>query len=274
MTGHTFGGSALDRHVFEYETVADPTEAAPAADPVEAAPVADAPAPDAPAEAAPSWAGPSQDEWEETQWALQQMATALSANAPAPPAAVQPGAENVAPEYDPFDPESIARYNDWRDQQQLEKLTGILDQRLSPLASQAEAQIEQQNQELLKDAVHDTETRLGEFLGDDAARERSRQQMIGVARDELAALTARYGGNVTPQHAERLAEQALERAHASVKQYETGIGAAAVEAYKNQLSNLSGAPGEIAANGTAGVTALDRSGRDEIDFARHYAARA
>src|SRR5206468_362161 len=104
----------------------------------------------------------------------QQVATALSAGQPAPQAVQQPTDQNVAPEYDPFDPESVARYNDWRDQQQLEKLTGILDQRLSPLASQAEAQIEQQNAELLKDAVHDTETRLGEFLGDDAARERSR----------------------------------------------------------------------------------------------------
>jgi len=129
----------------EFETVID----APV-DSGETLARADVPADPAVEEAAPVEETPAEepwsltrDEWDATQYALQQIAQSFTA--PVAPAAP---AEAGAPELDPFDPESVKAYQDWREEQ----LLGRIGEMISPLSARAEAEQAAEQDSLLKDA--------------------------------------------------------------------------------------------------------------------------
>jgi hypothetical protein len=268
---HTFGGRGMDRYIADFEAieapVVDPAPAEAGGDPSpEATPAGDPSAGTPSPEAAPPTPTGLEDfdleqlrELAEFAPVLRQMFTAP----PEQPTQAAPVEPQASPELDPFDPESVKAYQDWRDEQ----ILGRIEQMVSPLAERAHAQAEQERTEILKDAVHDTEQRLGEFLGDDQARQQAQAQMTARARELFPEAAARYGNT------DRAANYALEKAHAETKAYQDAVASAAVERYKNQLTQIGGAPAEPGA-GASGLVATPKVSGDELDFARHYARRA
>lgn len=100
MKQHTFGGSALDRYIYEYEVPDDGGDGG------------DVPPDEPPAEEV--WAGPSQEEWQQTQAALTHIVQSMQQPADAGPAV------------DPFADDFQAR------------LDAYLDQKIAPLAQSEE----------------------------------------------------------------------------------------------------------------------------------------
>lgn len=247
----------------EYETVPDalPVDAGDIADTdvSPADPAADAPA-DTPVDDTPSWTGPSQEDWEQTQYALSRLVSTI--DQPQPVADVQQGPGDP-PELDPFDPESVKAYQDWREEQ----LLGRISELVSPLSERAQAEARAEQTNLLRDAAHDVEQRKGEFIGDEKAISFARDQMLAAAFTLFPDFAQRYGMT------DRASDLALEAAHQQVKSYQDSIVSAGVERYKNELSTLSGAPNDPA-SGATGLHATPQVQGDEMDFARHYAARA
>jgi hypothetical protein len=201
----------------------------------------------------------SRDDWEATQYALSQIAQQYQQ----PAVQQQPLEEGRPPEYDPFDPQSVAAYNEWERQQ---TLTAIQEM-ISPLATRAQQEAEQEQASLLKDAAVDVETRKGEFLGDEPSRSFAREQMLAAARDALPELAQRYGMT------DRAAELALEQGYQQVKAYQDAIAKAAIERHTNEISTLAGAPQDPAGGGT-GLRVTPKVYGDERDLARSWAARA
>ena len=113
--------------LLDYEATEDAPPDAPA--PAEPAPE---PAAEAePAEAEP-WAGPTQEEWQMAQAQLAEyrdfMAQMQQPYYPDP----EPEQPQQIPEYDPFDPESLPRHLDARD----ERLLGAMQHMLAPMTEQ------------------------------------------------------------------------------------------------------------------------------------------
>lgn len=116
MARHSFGGSALDRYIFEFE----------APDSGGAAPVGEPAAPAEPAESA--WTGPSQDEWEATQQQLQQYAELLAPPPPdpyqqqqGPPPVPDPFSETYAQDFQAYTEALVAPYQQFQQTLQLQE---------------------------------------------------------------------------------------------------------------------------------------------------------
>lgn len=201
----------------------------------------------------------SRDEWDATQYALQQIAQNFQA--PAPTTTLQE--DGQPPELDPFDPESVKAYQDWREEQ----LLGRIGEMISPLSARAQQEAETEQASLLKDAAHDVETKKGEFLGDEQAREFARSQMLAAAKDALPELAQRYGMT------DRAAELSLEHGYAQVKAYQDSVAKAAVERHTNEISTLAGAP-QDPAGGSTGLVVTPKVFGDERDLARSWGQRA
>jgi hypothetical protein len=121
------------------EQLQETTQETPAETPAAETPAAEAPA------AEEQWAGPSREEWEAVQQRAARADELYDLLNSAPPAAQpeQP-VEQTLPEYDPFDPESAAAYLEAREQRQLERLAGLLDQRLGPITNEYQTRAAEQ----------------------------------------------------------------------------------------------------------------------------------
>jgi hypothetical protein len=177
MKSHSFGGSALDRLIVDYETVADPAEqTAIPAEPEPAPPAPPEPPEPQPAEPQEpaSWAGPSQQEWQETQQALARLAEGgQEPQVPRfDPYTGQPlaGAAEQAPTMpEPWDPnysERMVEYLDYRDQQVIERSVGPMRPFVEQEMAERGRQELQQTFETLKGELGEFDPELAEQIGD------------------------------------------------------------------------------------------------------------
>ena len=260
---HSFGGRALDRHVFEFET--DEMDAATAfvdADPIEVSTGEDGadpsatPSPSAEAEAvevapsaeaaAPSWLA-SEDDFHASvaeqaarvaDQRFQQWLEQIANEAPA---------EDASPsEVDLLDPEQFAQFLEQRDQKLLQQFQGLM----SPLLQSHEKQTVTEAQERVKDILSDIATREGEFDRD--AAEKLAHAFLPEAKQRLG-------------QGPRAAEHALAQAAKYVRSLEAKAASAAVEAYKNQSATIAGAPTDTAVNGSG--TSVLHDDEDEMAVA-------
>jgi hypothetical protein len=248
---HTFGGRGMDRYIADFEAIEAPVvDAAPAeagGDPSpEATPAGDGSAGTPSPEAAPPTPTGLEDfdleqlrELAEFAPVLRQMFTAPPAGSPgrAGRAAGIAGARPVRPGVGQGVP-GLARRADPRP----DRADGVAARRTRGRAGRAGADGDPEGRR------HDTEQRLGEFLGDDQARQQAQAQMTARARELFPEAAARYGNT------DRAANYALEKAHAETKAYQDAVANAAVERYKNQLTQIGGAPAEPGA-GASGLVA-------------------
>lgn len=238
----TFGGSALDRHLFDFEAIGDAAENGGAPAPVE--PGGDAGgAPEPPAE--PAWTGPSQEQWEETQQALQYMASLVQ-----PPVQQQQQQEPV--QLDPLD-------DNFKEQ-----LDRYLEDRFSPYSEYVQAQQVREGDARAQDILADIQSREGEFL-------------ITGSTEKARTLANTYIGQTNqqfPNDPVRAAEQALELAAKDVREWEAAVGKAYHERELNQLSTLAGAPNGLGAGNGGGAQQQFTvpPGGGLVDVARRHGA--
>jgi hypothetical protein len=236
----TFGGSALDRHLYDFESVGDPAEAAAGGDPgggIEAA----GDAPEAPA--ADQWVGPTQDEWREAQEAIQYFSQL-----------VQPPTLGGQPEQPPqleFD----ALADDATDQ-----LRAIVREEFTPYREFVEQQQIREGNARAEDMIADDVAKNGDFVYDQTPKR------IGL----LAAAYAYETNQQFPGDLRRAAEAAYERAISDAREWEVEVGKAYHEQQLNQLSTLSGAPVGLAAGGGAQQQFTIPPGGSLIDVARRH----
>lgn len=123
---HSFGGSALDRHIFEFETPEGGGDA-PVGDVVTETP------------AEPAWTGPSQDEWQQTQEQLAQYAQMLQPPQQNPEqqplAAPDPFSESYQQDLEAYIDSRVAPFQQFQQQVQLaaaeERAMELLNQQAS-----------------------------------------------------------------------------------------------------------------------------------------------
>lgn len=281
---HSFGGSALDRHVFDFETVADaPVADAGAADtgsasadagndgaaaPADVGAATDAAAAPVVAEPTPSidWSSP------DAQQALQQAINAREQSN------LETQRQTEAQE---------ARQTEFSDVEDALGLLGLTPDRIQayfgrinePFA-QVAAKVQEQEQvawvtgELGKlgtahpDLLGEGVDKLSEFIDDDG------KPLFDVAevkqenqRAALYAAAAISQANPGIDHTVALAEGAK-----AVAARDAIVGKAAVEQFKRQLSGTGNAAVDIAsgADGATRITGLE--GGDELAFARRFSA--
>lgn len=210
----TFGGRALDRYVFDFETTPDASDvgagAADFAPPDDAAP---------PAEAEPAWSGPSQEEWQQTVSTLEQLAQLAQPQQP-----FQQPQEQVqeVPRPDPFADDFY------------EQLDRYIDYKTQPIHEYVTYEQRQEGEQRGKDVLADLSSRDGEFNVD-------RAYEIGLARFRDATMTQ--------QPSWELFEQTLGQAAKDVRAYEQQVAQAAIERFKNEMAGLGNAPRELSATG-------------------------
>lgn len=181
-----------------------------------------APEPEPVPPAEPAWAGPSQDEWEQTQQALQYYAQQIEAQNAPPPAA----GEQQIPAVDFFDENAFP---------QLMGVFGqMLDERLRPFQEFQYGQQMGEAENRALDILEDIVARDGEFL----EQEKAFQAITAMANVFMPEEAQKYG------YGPQAAQAALERAAGEFRAYEKAVSEAAVARNHNQLSTLSGAPGE------------------------------
>lgn len=150
----------------------------------------------------------------------------------------------------------------------LNVLNVVAERAQQPYRDMQEQEEASRSQELLKDAAHDLETKKGEFIGDDAAKQFARSQMLQVARQVFPEIASRYGNT------DRAADLALERAYDTVKGIQDSIAKAAVEQHVNRNARLADqhvAPGLGGASGIETTPAVVLSPRE---LALKYGNRA
>lgn len=245
MAYHTFGGSLLSRFI-DYEATegsGDPGGVAPAAADVgaEPAPAATPPSPGGDAEgapssgepAAPTWA-PSQDEWEALQEQNRQLvewAQAREAAAAEPQQQGQPTLEQLAAAY-----EQAGVEGDFQTQFliQNELSRRAIADAMGPMQPTLQAVRDQQSEQIVN-------TWLTDLKVPDEDREFVTYLAHGfVPRDD--------NGDVLPGHGQQAAAQAAQQ----LAERDKRVAAAAVEAYKQELTAVSGAPRD-ATGGVPGV---------------------
>lgn len=267
---HTFGGSALDRYVYEFEPTSDPAavaDPAPAADPAPSAdPAATAdpagtadPTADPTAAPDPAAAGGDPDGVDETEFwnAVRDLVAEevhTRSNGAGPQAAQQqptsaaadtggdPGFDwgNIDPLSDEFGAQlgqGISHAVQQAMQEALNPLTSTIEQ------SQRAEQVER-GEKVLQDIIHDTITR-----GDDLTDEGKGlvRPLVDVFFGEAAT---RFGAQ-NP----RAAEVAAERAVDYVRGIERAAAARATTQQQNHLAGLAGATAEPGASGAASAVA-------------------
>lgn len=256
---HSFGGHALDRHVFDFETVIEPTEADVAAslDPASAGdpapvdgsvqpetPVVPSPEPEAPAEDPPA-AGLTADEITAQVQAgvraeLERLAyeQQTAANQPEPQAGFDWN------ELDPFDENYGAKL--------AEGLGNLIKDAVAPLMP----------------VVESTQAREAQEWTD------GQLQQLEVADEDRDTVLYFAGGIESAAQAAGLQADGatiLQHAVAQMKERDARVSAAAVAKYKAELEGIDGAP--VDAGGvTSAIEGLPTDG-DELSVARAIAER-
>lgn len=183
------------------ELIAEPGAAPAAPEPVEA-----------PAE--PAWT-PSQEEWQQTQAELAALRQQV-----APPQQQQ---EPQGPDFDPFDPESVAAY-----------FGQLLEERLAPIQSWQQQMVGSEAEERALDIMESFVARDGEMLNQEAAFTNIRANADFYYAEEAQ----KHGAGP------KAAEAAIERAYKAEREYQEQVGKAYYERVTNQLRTLDGAPSE------------------------------
>lgn len=196
--------------------------------PVEAAPAA---AETAPVEAAPAETAPAADPFAAFGVDPQELAE-LAEYAPMlreirdQAYRQQPEAEAAAPSLDPF--------GDNFGSELAQLIRQEIQGAVAPLQERAQNEVLSEAENRAIDILKDDAAQNGEFVGGDTSLQIAR----GFAEQLLPQFQERYG------FGPRAAEAALSASASLTRQWESGIGDAAVERYKNQLSTLSNAPAE------------------------------
>jgi hypothetical protein len=172
----------------------------------------------------------------------------------APPAGDLSGLGELDPLSDDFGAQLDARLEQ-RDQ----KLLQGIQQMLAPIHGRFETEAVQEGDQRAQDILADDISRNGEITDDGKTLARQ------LAEQYFPEFASKYGQ--TP----KAGEAALTKAAATVRAIEKASGEKAVEAYKNQLATLSGAP-QTPGTGATGIVSIPEGG-DELSLARHYASR-
>lgn len=293
---HTFGGSALDRHVFDFETVAGDaggTGGAPAGDgpsgTAVAAPAAAPPPvggaasgePDPPAgvtDPAPAWSPDNPafleavdqraiDLYEQRFGPLQQLLEQSFAGDPAAAQQGQQQQQQLLPP-DPFSDnyqQELAAYNQARDEQMYARFEEMLGQVAQPLNARIQSETVAEGQQRLQDMIADDVARNGDFPRAPGQTESQAQKLIMPLAEALfPQIAERYGVGT------RGAEMAIQQASSTVRAIIAEAGAAAVEAHKNQNATLLAVQGEPG-TAVAGAQGLSDT-QDPSEITRRYAA--
>lgn len=285
---HTFGGSALDRHVFDFETVADGSAASAGA------PAGGEPSPTAPPAAEPAGAGGGEPV---PPTGVTEPAPAWSPDDPAFLEAVdgralelidsrfgplaellqqtlvggegggQPGGPQQLLPPDPFSDnyaQEFAAYQASRDEQMFGRFEQMLGQISQPLQAQMEQATVAEGNQRLQDMIADDIARHGDFPRAPGETESKAQQLVQpIAEALFPQVSSRYGN--TP----RAAEAAISQAAGIVRGLVAEAKTAGVEEYKNQLGTLAGVNGEPG-TGAAGAQGLSDT-QDPNEITRRYA---
>lgn len=274
---HSFGGSHLDRHVFDFETVETPIVADTAA------PAADVPTDEAPAETAAAAVEPEADTaaggWSpadpQFREAVATEAEALITGRFGPLMELAQMIEQGGipddspddgrlelPELDPFDPASVQAYHDARDQ----KLLAAFDQRLQALAQPLMARETQERvahySELVSDIVADEFARNGELT--DAGKE----LIDPLGAVFLPQFESRYG-----KGSSRAAEATVAKVAEIVRGIEKAAADKALEAHINRNAQLAGVHVEPGGAGGAAVESAPAAYRPG-EIAKRFGQRA
>lgn len=168
---HSFGGSPLDRYVYEFETP-DPSGMG------EPPPGGEPPAEPEP----PAWTGPTQEEWQQVQATNQALAEFVQRQQQV----------YAPPQQGETEPDFYDDPNAWLDYK--------LGQRLAPIEQTHQRELLDEAEERAMDILHDLSTRDGEFDKDLA---RARADRL------LPQFQAKYGN--TPQAAQAALEAAAQQ---------------------------------------------------------------
>lgn len=250
-TGHSFGGSAMDRYVFDFETDMGGDAGATAGD-VDAGATADtgvtepsAAAPETVAAEAPAWTGPSQQDWDQVTGALSWLAENTLGNGPAADTAA---GDQEPPSFD-FDP-----FSD-NPGEQLASIVSQVFQRefgpvLSPLAADHDRQRFERGYQTGMQVI-DGFTDLGVDFDDD-----TKDIAFTLAEPLLQQYTQQYGSR--PGLGQAALRQTAERLAGIVK-------AAEKRGEEKYLARLRDATGGTTEPGIAGAAAATEEPTDSYD---------
>lgn len=281
---HSFGGSALDRHVFDFETVADATPAgapagevpsptAPATDPVQGAGGEPDPSTGA-TETAPAWTPEqiaalrndpefqsfvSEEATTIAQAQFQHLLERANANQPATDGGGDPGGQVDLNQFlDPYGDNFGVNLASVLGNV-VQHLERSLDQRFEPMNEQAAQVQAQEHDSILKTAITDTAQTLGGLKGGDAAVER----VMNDVRSRYMPEAARVYGNT-----ERAARVAIDKAIRAERDYQTAISGTANVEQNEHLATLAGARTDLNGPGSGSglITLPDqpRSARERV----------
>ena len=271
MTGteHTFGGSALDSRLFDFETVADasaattgapaeggPSQTAPAADPAAGVTQGGEPDPSAGVtEAAPAWT-PEQiaalrSDPEFQSFLSEEAATVADARfeqlleqtrgqTPTGADTAVGGEVNLNEYLDPYG-ENFGTNLTTVLGNVLQRVEQSLDQRFQPINAQAEQVQQAGHDELLTTAITDTAAGLGGLRGGDAAV----QRVMAAVRTQFMPEAARVYGNT-----DRAAQVAIDRAIRAERDYQNAIAGGSAVDNVAHLATIAGARGDLAGAGS------------------------
>lgn len=294
---HSFGGSALDRYVFDFDTDdGTPADAAVGADDAAAADTATVgadpdPDTDTTAVAAPP-ADPGFDPAEiEARFAAyeaqnQQLAGMLAQIANAGGGNIQseqPVQPQLVDEFGQLDPNALLAMLEQRDQRQLQVMQQVFAPFAQTLAERQQAETLQEGAERLNDILADDIARNGEFAADPDADKQARQLVQTLADQAFPQVAARYGGVWNQQQGRfdfpstfasaKAVEQAMSQASGQVRGLLKAAGTAAVTEHVNHNATLAGQrrePGTAA----AGLVTTDSEILPPGELAKRYAAGA
>jgi hypothetical protein len=181
-----------------------------------------------------TWQGPTQEEWEQAQAQLAQANELYQAVAYA-------NQQSQQEAFDPYDPN---------------QLRGLIRQELAPYSEFQQGAQEAENEERIRDMIHDDAVRNGEFD----------ESMARLRASELVhEMVAKYGDT------DKAAEMTIQAAATAQRDWEHANGQAAVERYKNELRGISTIPREPPAAGApAAQQHVVPEGGDETDLVRRY----
>lgn len=268
---HSFGGSALDRHIFDFEDGLDGGDGGGVA-------VAEAPAEASAADAAvetPTWTpeqlsslrdAPELREFvaaEAAQIAAAQIAAAQaqqSASGVGFEAQQAPGVPSIDPFADDFG-------------QQLQQLLAAerqatvdaMREMFAPMQQQQQAQQQAEGDEMIRTAITETATRLGGIRGGDAAINR----VLAAVRTDFFPEAARVYGQT-----DRAAEVAIERALTAEREYQAAIVAAGVGQHVEHINTLAGARPEIGVGSGSGVVTMADKPLNARELSLKYGGKA
>lgn len=263
-TLHSFGGSAMDRHIFDFETVADGSAA------TAGAPAGDGPSPTADPAADPAAVGgepdPSSAGATDVAPALapeyltaedaaaiadarfSQLLEQARGGQPAPTQGGDGGQVDLNQFLDPYGDNfgnNLASVLGGM----LQQITTGIDQRFQPFSEQAEQTQRAELDTVLQTAVNDHAGAVGGLRGGDAAV----QRVMADVRNRYMPEAVRLYGN-----SDRAAQIAIDKAVRAEQSYQREIaGGAAVESAEH-LALLDGGRSDIAGGGAAVVTFPDK----------------